>query len=171
MPDASERTLLIAGNWKMFKTTGEAAAFCAALRGELDELDEVDLSLCPPFTALAVVAEELGELGVGVCGQNMHEAEEGAYTGEISARMLVDAGATGVLLGHSERRQLFGETDEALQRKLAAALSTGLEPVLCVGETEAERDGGQTESRLRTQVETALAGIDASGALQLTIAY
>jgi triosephosphate isomerase (TIM) len=171
MPDASDRTLLIAGNWKMYKTTGEAAAFCDALRGELDELDEVDLALCPPFTSLAVVAEELGELGVGVWGQNVHEAEEGPFTGEISARMLVDAGATGVLLGHSERRQLFGETDEALQRKLAAVLAAGLEPVLCVGETEVEREGGQTETRLRTQVETALGGIDPSAALQLTIAY
>jgi triosephosphate isomerase len=171
MPDADERTLLIAGNWKMFKTTGEAAAFCAALRDELDELDEVDLALCPPFPSIAVVAEELGELGVGVWGQNMHEAAEGAFTGEVSAGMLVDAGATGVLLGHSERRQLFGETDEALQRKLAAALAAGLEPVLCVGETAPERDDGKTEERLRIQVEAALAGIDASGALQLTIAY
>jgi len=171
MPDADERTLLIAGNWKMFKTTAEAAAFCAALRGELDELDEVDLALCPPFTAIGVVAEELGELGVEVYGQNMHEADEGAYTGEISASMLLDAGATGVLLGHSERRQLFGETDAALQRKLASALAAGLEPVLCVGETEAERDGGQTEARLRSQLETALRGLDASQALQLTVAY
>jgi triosephosphate isomerase len=166
-----DRTLLIAGNWKMYKTRPEADAFCDALIAQLDELDEVDLAVCPPATAIDLVAQRLGELGVGVWGQTMHEATEGAFTGELSPVMLVDAGATGVLLGHSERRQLFGETDEALARKLPAALGVGLEPVLCIGETEAEREAGETESRLRTQLETALAPLDASRVLQVTVAY
>ncbi len=166
-----ERTPLVAGNWKMHKTRAEAAAFCAALLPLIDDLDEVDLAICPPFTALDIVAERLGDGGIGVWGQNVHDAPQGAFTGEISCGMLIDAGATGVLLGHSERRALFGETDEALARKLTAALASGLEPVLCIGESEAERDGGGTESRLRTQLEGGLAGQSASQVLQVTIAY
>jgi triosephosphate isomerase len=166
-----ERTPLVAGNWKMYKTRAEAAAFCSALLPLVDELDEVDLAVCPPFTALDLVAERLGDSGVGVWGQNAHEAPEGAFTGETSCRMLIDAGASGVLLGHSERRALFGETDEALARKLTAALAHGLEPVLCIGESEAERDGGETERRLSTQLDGALTGLSASQVLQVTIAY
>jgi triosephosphate isomerase len=155
----------------MFKTRGEAAEFCEALLPLIDELDEVDLALCPPFTAIDLVAERIGDAGVGVWGQNAHDALEGAFTGEVSCRMLIDAGATGVLLGHSERRALFGETDEALARKLTAALAHGLEPVLCIGESEAERDGGATESRLRTQLESGMAALTSSQALQVAIAY
>ena len=166
-----ERTPLVAGNWKMHKTRAEAAAFCASLLPLVEDLDEVDLAVCPPFTALDIVAERLGDGGIGVWGQNVHDAPEGAFTGEISCGMLIDAGATGVLLGHSERRALFGETDEAIARKLTAALASGLEPVLCIGESEAERDGGGTESRLRTQLEGGLAGQTASQVLQVTIAY
>jgi triosephosphate isomerase (TIM) len=166
-----ERTPLVAGNWKMHKTRAEAAVFCSELLPLVDDLDEVDLAVCPPFTALDIVAERLADAGVGVWGQNAHEAPEGAFTGETSCAMLVDAGATGVLLGHSERRTLFGETDEVLARKLAAALAHGLEPVLCIGESEAERDGGATESRLRMQLDGALGGLSASQVLQLTIAY
>ena len=119
-----ERTPLVAGNWKMFKTRAEAADVLRARSLPLvDELDEVDLAICPPFTALDLVAERVGDAGVGVWGQNAHDAPEGAFTGETSCAMLIDAGATGVLLGHSERRALFGETDEALARKLAAALA------------------------------------------------
>jgi triosephosphate isomerase len=166
-----ERTPLVAGNWKMFKTRGEAAEFCTGLLPLMDDLDEVDLAICPPYTALDLVAERTGDSGVGVWGQNVHDAPEGAFTGEVSCRMLIDAGATGVLLGHSERRALFGETDEALARKLAAALAHGLEPVLCIGESEAERDGGEAERRLRTQLERALAGLTPSHVLQVTFAY
>jgi len=166
-----ERTPLVAGNWKMFKTRAESAEYCDAFLRLVDELDEVDLALCPPFTSLDLVADLVGDAGIGVWGQNAHEAPEGAFTGETSCGMLMDAGATGVLLGHSERRALFGETDEALERKLVAALATGLEPVLCIGESEAERDGGETESRLRTQLEGALGGLGASQVLQVTIAY
>ena len=166
-----ERTPLVAGNWKMFKTRAEAAAFCSAFLPLVDELDEVDLAICPPFTALDIVAERIGDAGIGVWGQNVHDAADGAFTGEISCGMLIDAGATGVLLGHSERRALFGETDEALARKLAAALASGLEPVLCIGESEAERDGGKTERRLTTQLDGALSGLNGSQVLQVTVAY
>ena len=166
-----ERTPLVAGNWKMFKTRAEAAAFCAALLPLVEDLDEVDLAVCPPFTALDLVAERVGDSGIGVWGQNVHEAAEGAFTGETSCGMLIDAGATGVLLGHSERRALFGETDDGVARKLAAALASGLEPVVCIGESESERDGGATESRLRTQLDGGLAGLAASQVLQVTVAY
>jgi triosephosphate isomerase len=166
-----ERTPLVAGNWKMFKTRVEAADFCSVFLPLVDELDEVDLAICPPFTAIDIVAERLGDSGVGVWGQNVHDAPDGAFTGEISCGMLIDAGATGVLLGHSERRALFGETDAMLARKLRAALAAGLEPVLCIGESEAERDGGATESRLSTQLDGALGDLSASHVLQVTIAY
>jgi triosephosphate isomerase len=166
-----ERTPLVAGNWKMFKLRGEAAAFCDALLPLVDELDEVDLAICPPFTALDIVAQRVADAGIAVWGQNAHHAAEGAFTGETSCSMLADAGATGVLLGHSERRALFGETDEALARKLEAALAHGLEPVLCIGESEAERDGGATEARLGSQLEGGLAALGASQVLQVTIAY
>jgi triosephosphate isomerase (TIM) len=166
-----ERTPLIAGNWKMYKGRGEAFDYAAELAGEVGGLDAVDIAICPSFTALDVVADMLGPLGIGIWGQTMHEAEQGPFTGEISAGMLADAGANGVLLGHSERRALFGETDEALARKLPAALAAGLDPVLCVGETEQERDAGATSERLRSQLAGALDELDAARALQLTIAY
>jgi triosephosphate isomerase len=166
-----ERTPLIAGNWKMHKTRGEAFDYATEVAGAIGALDAVDVAVCPPFTSIDVVADLLGLLGVGVWGQTMHEAGEGAFTGEISARMLADAGANGVLLGHSERRALFGETDEALARKLPAALAAGLDPVLCVGETEQERDAGATTARLHAQLSGALDELDAARALQLTIAY
>jgi triosephosphate isomerase (TIM) len=166
-----ERTPLIAGNWKMFKLRGEAFDYARELAEGLGVLDDVDIAICPPFTALDVVADALAALGVGVWGQTMHEATEGAYTGEVSAAMLADSGASGVLLGHSERRTLFGETDAALARKVVAALAAGLDPVLCVGESEQERDAGTTAERLRTQLAGALDELDAARALQLTIAY
>jgi triosephosphate isomerase len=166
-----ERTPLIAGNWKMHKGRGEAFDYALELSDEVGGLDDVDIAVCPPFTSIDVVAGLLGPLGVGVWAQTVHEANEGAFTGEISAPMLADAGANGVLLGHSERRALFGETDEALARKVPAALAAGLDPVLCVGETEQERDAGSTSARLRSQLAGALDGLDEARALQLTIAY
>jgi triosephosphate isomerase (TIM) len=166
-----ERTPLIAGNWKMFKTRGEAFDYSREIAEAIGELDDVDIAVCPPFTSLDVVADALGPLGIGVWGQTMHEAGEGAYTGEVSAPMLADCGANGVLLGHSERRALFGETDAALARKVPAALAAGLDPVLCVGESEAERDAGTTAERLRAQLAGALDELDPARALQLTIAY
>ena len=166
-----ERTPLIAGNWKMHKGRGEAFDWAREVAGAVGALDEVDIAVCPSFTSIDVVADLLGPLGVGIWGQTMHEAEQGAYTGEVSAGMLADAGANGVLLGHSERRALFGETDAALARKLPAALAAGLDPILCVGETEQERDAGATSERLRSQLAGALDELDGARALQLTIAY
>jgi triosephosphate isomerase (TIM) len=166
-----ERTPLIAGNWKMHKARGEAFDYAREVAEAIGDLDAVDIAVCPPFTTIDVVADMLGALGVGVWGQTMHEAEQGAFTGETSAGMLADAGASGVLLGHSERRALFGETDEALARKVPAALAAGLDPVLCVGESEQERDAGATVERLRSQLAGALDELDVAHALQLTIAY
>jgi triosephosphate isomerase (TIM) len=166
-----ERTPLIAGNWKLHKTRGEAFDYAREVAEAIGNLDAVDIAVCPSFTAIDVVGDVLRPLGVGVWGQTMHEAEQGAFTGEVSAAMLADAGANGVLLGHSERRALFGETDEALARKVPAALAAGLDPVLCVGESEQERDAGATVERLRTQLAGALDELTAAEALQLTIAY
>ena len=165
------RTLFVAGNWKMHKLRAEARAFADALSERIDDLDEVDLAIAPPFTCLTEVADILVPLGVGVLGQTAHAAPSGAFTGEVAMAMLADAGATGVLLGHSERRQLFGETDDALAEKLPAALAAGLEPVLCVGETEAEREAGETEARLTTQVTRGLEHVVAGQLADVTVAY
>jgi triosephosphate isomerase len=165
------RTLFVAGNWKMHKLRAEARAFADALSERIDDLDEVDLAIAPPFTCLTEVADILVPLGVGVLGQTAHAAPSGAFTGEVAMAMLADAGATGVLLGHSERRQLFGETDDALAEKVPAALAAGLEPVLCVGETEAEREAGETEARLTTQLTRGLAHVAAGQLADVTVAY
>jgi triosephosphate isomerase len=169
--DDEQRTPLVAGNWKMFKLRGEARDFAEGLAARMDELDEVDLAICPPLSCLTEVADVLAPLGVGVLAQNGHQAESGAYTGEVSMAMLADAGATGVLLGHSERRQLFGETDAALAEKLPAALAAGLDPILCIGETEAERDGGVTDQRLTDQLVQGLANVAVSQAVGIVVAY
>jgi triosephosphate isomerase len=165
------RTPFVAGNWKMHKLRAEARAFAEALAARIDELDEVDLAVAPSFTCLSEVADVLAPLGVGVLGQNGHAQASGAFTGEVSMAMLVDAGATGVLLGHSERRQLYAETDDALAEKVPAALAAGLEPILCVGETGAEREAGATTERLTAQLTRGLAGIAAVQVADVTIAY
>src|SRR4051794_21687420 len=134
------RVPLIAGNWKLNKTVGEAEEFVAGLLPKVSTLDGVDVALCPPFTALGAVVESVRGSRVSVYAQNMHEADSGAFTGEISAPMLTDLDVNGVLLGHSERRQYFAETDKALELKVVAALKAGLTPMLCVGESEDERE-------------------------------
>jgi triosephosphate isomerase len=170
--EAEERTPLVAGNWKMFKTRREAHEFATAFADLLaDAGDEVDVAVCPPLTALDIVADELVSHGVGVWAQNGYAAPEGAFTGEVSMAMIADAGATGVLLGHSERRQLFGETDEALAEKVVAALNAGLEPVLCVGETAEEREAGKTTERVCRQLQAALAAIPPARLPEIVIAY
>jgi triosephosphate isomerase len=166
-----ERTPVVAGNWKMFKLRADARAFAEALERRLDEVDEVDLAICPPLTCLSEVADVLAPLGVGVLAQNGHQADSGAYTGEVAMAMLADAGATGVLLGHSERRQFFGETDDALAEKVPAALAVGLDPILCIGESEAEREAGETEERLSGQLGRGLAGVHVSQATGVVVAY
>src|SRR3954447_14549545 len=151
-----QRRPYIAGNWKMHKTAGEAREYAQKLLARLPMGNGVELALCPPFTALAATIEGLGGSEVKVLAQNMHQEPEGAYTGEVSAPMLKELGVHGTLLGHSERRQYFNETDRALQDKIPAAWDAGLEPMLCVGETEEEREAGETQRKLRHQVQEAL---------------
>jgi triosephosphate isomerase len=141
---------LIAGNWKMYKGTAEAAEFCLGLRDE--ELEGVDVVVCPPFVSLAVAVQLLAGTEIAVAAQNVHWGEEGAYTGEISAAMLLELGVYGAIVGHSERRQYFGETDEAVGKRARGALDAGMFVIGCIGETEEERERGETETVLRRQV-------------------
>jgi triosephosphate isomerase (TIM) len=143
--------VLIAGNWKMFKGPDETASFCRALREQ--ELPEgVDVAVCPPAVSLQAAVQTLADTDLAVCAQNVHWEAEGAFTGEISAAMLQELGVYGTLVGHSERRQHFGDTDETVAKRAAAALEAGLWVIACVGETEAEREAGETEAVLRRQV-------------------
>ena len=165
------RTPLIAGNWKMHKTVEQAEQFIGALLPRVSAADGVAVAICPPFTALQAMVDSTRGSRVAVYAQNMHHAPEGAFTGEISAPMLCELDASGVILGHSERRQLFGETDKALAMKVPAALGAGLLVVLCVGETEEERENGDTERRLRHQVQEGLARVDEDQLGEIVIAY
>lgn len=167
----TERRPLIAGNWKMYKTCSEAVAAAKRLAELTAGINGVDVMVAPAFTALFPVAQALGDSAVRVGAQNVFWENQGAYTGEVSAAMLVSAGCRFVIIGHSERRQLFGETDETVNRKIGAALAAGLIPVFCVGETEAEREAGQTFAVLARQVDKGLAGIGFDGAGDLVVAY
>jgi triosephosphate isomerase len=164
----SARTPFVAGNWKMNKLAADAEAFLRAIGGRA--FVGVDVAVCVPFTALWAATAAAGD-GVGVYAQNMHEAPSGAFTGEVSAPMLVEIGVKGVVLGHSERRQLFGETDRALQRKVPAALEAALTPILCVGESEEERERGDTERKLRMQVQEGLHDVPTERLHEVVIAY
>jgi triosephosphate isomerase (TIM) len=141
---------LIAGNWKMFKGPAEAGTFCRALRDA--DLGAAEVVVCPPFVSLEIAVQALAGTEIGVFAQNCHWAAEGAFTGEVSAPMLLELGVYGTLVGHSERRQLFGESDESVGRRVAAALAEGLQVIACVGETESERAAGETEAVLRRQL-------------------
>ncbi len=165
-----ERTPYIAANWKMHKTVAEAAAFVDALLPRIAATQH-DVVICPSYLALSEVVERSRGSAVRVAAQNMHEEASGAFTGEVSAPMLVEADVDAVILGHSERRQLFGETDEALARKLPAALAAGLEPILCVGESEGARDAGQTEAVLEQQLQADLAEVESGGLGEVVVAY
>jgi triosephosphate isomerase len=160
------RRPFIAGNWKMHKTASEAGPFVRELAVRVPAW--ADVAACVPFTALATSVEAAAGTALQIFAQNMHELPQGAFTGEISAPMLLDLGVDGVLLGHSERRQYFGETDAALAEKLSAALDAGLDAILAVGESEAEREAGETESVLERQVTVGLAP---AGDRVVTIAY
>ena len=168
---ASKRRPLVAANWKMNKTVAEADEFLERFIGSIGELATVDVVVCPPYTALAVTVERTRRSPVQVAAQNVHESESGAFTGEISTPMLRELGVGGAIIGHSERRQLFGETDEALAKKLVALLTAGLLPILCVGETEAQRDAGETESVLIAQLDADLAQVPVPELGEVVIAY
>ena len=167
----SPRRPLIAGNWKMNKTVAEAESFIAALLPRVSAVSQADVAICPPFLALQPMVDSTRGSRVQVYAQNAHQAPEGAFTGEVSPPMLVEVGVHGVILGHSERRELFGETDKALALKIPAALEAGLLPVLCVGETEDEREAGDTERKLRHQVQEDLARVGTDQLGEVVIAY
>jgi triosephosphate isomerase (TIM) len=167
MPD---RTPYIAANWKMHKTVAEAAEFVDALLPRIAATQH-DVVICAPFTALTAVVERRYGTAVKVAAQNMHEEGAGAFTGEVSAPMLVELDVEAVVLGHSERRQHFGETDEALARKVPAAFAAGLEPILCVGESEEARDADQTKGVLERQLQVDLAAIESAQLAEVVVAY
>jgi triosephosphate isomerase len=165
------RTPVVAANWKMHKTVAETSAFLDRFLGGIEGLDRVELFVCPPFPSLPAAVERCRRSAVRVAAQNMHAQAQGAFTGEVSAPMLTELGVDGVILGHSERRALFGESDEALAAKVPAALGAGLIPILCVGETEAERDAGQTEAVLARQASADLAAVPDQSLAEIVIAY
>jgi triosephosphate isomerase (TIM) len=142
--------MLIAGNWKMYKGPAETAEFCLGLREQ--ELDGVEVVVCPPFVSLAVAVQLLAGTEIAVAAQNVHWEDEGPYTGEVSARMLRELGAYGAIVGHSERRQYFGDTDETVSKRVHTALEAGLFVIACIGETAEERERGKTEDVLRRQL-------------------
>jgi triosephosphate isomerase len=166
-----ERRPLVAANWKMHKERAETTAFLDDFLPRAARVEQVDVVVCPSFTSLGAAVERCRETPVRVAAQNMHGAAEGAFTGEVSAAMLVDAGVESVVLGHSERRAMFCETDEALAGKVPAALEAGLTPILCVGETESERDADETEHVLRTQVAADLERVAVDRLADVVIAY
>ncbi len=162
---------IIAGNWKMNKTGPEAVSLVKALLKELSDVTSVDIVVCPPFTALESVAWVLGDGPVKIGAQNMHWEAEGAFTGEIGAKMLLTIGCRYVILGHSERRTLFGESNAQINKKLKAALGTSLIPIVCIGEQLAEREGGRTQEVIREQFLGAFDGLTVSDASRIILAY
>jgi triosephosphate isomerase len=165
------RTPLIAGNWKMHKTVAEAEAFIAGFLPRVSTTDGVDVAVCAPFTALGALVDSTRGSRVQVFAQNMHQEPFGPFTGEVSAPMLTELDVHGVVLGHSERREHFGETDRALQLKVPAALDAGLVPILCVGETEDEREQHETQRKLRQQVQEGLAKVAEERLADVVVAY
>jgi triosephosphate isomerase len=165
------RRPLIAGNWKMYKTEAQAEQFIQALLPRVSSVDGVDVAVCVPFTDLRAMIDSARGSRVEVYAQNCHYELEGPFTGEISVAMLEEVGTQGVVLGHSERREHFGETDRALALKVPAALAAGLTPVLCVGETEEEREAGDTERKLRQQVRDDLGVVSDERLAEVVIAY
>jgi triosephosphate isomerase len=165
------RTPFIAGNWKMHKTVAEAEEYIQALLPRVYSADGVDIAICVPYTDLQAMVDSTRGSRVEVFAQNMHEAPSGAFTGEVSAPMLTEIDVHGVVLGHSERRQHCNETDRALASKMATAFEAGLKPILCVGETEEERERGDTERKLRHQVQEGLERLTPDQIAEVTVAY
>jgi triosephosphate isomerase len=165
------RTPFICGNWKLNKTIAEAEAFVASFLPRISDAEGVDIGVCPSFVALQAVVDSARGSRLQVYAQTMHEADSGAFTGEVSAPMLTEIGVHGVVLGHSERRQYYNENDRALQQKVPKALEAGLTPILCVGETEEERERGDTERKLRHQVQEGLEKVPVGRLPEVVIAY
>jgi len=165
------RKIIIAGNWKMNKTTTEAIDLANGLKRELYKIDEISIVICPPFTAIDEVAEVVYESNIGLGAQNMHWEDAGAFTGEVSAPMLKELGCGYVILGHSERRQYFHETNETVNKKLRSALKHGLTPIVCVGESLEERESGRTFDVIRDHVTNSLKGLDKDEVKKIIVAY
>ena len=167
------RKVIIAGNWKMNKTAAEGRALVEALKPLVADVcpSKADIVVCPPFTTIAAVVEAVRGSNIKVGAQNVHWAESGAFTGEISAAMLKELGIDYVIIGHSERRQYFGETDATVNSRVKAALAAGLLPIICVGELLEEREGGRTEQVLSAQLEGGLAGLTGEDMRKIVIAY
>ena len=165
------RTPFVAANWKMYKTVHDAVVFIKEFQGMVKDVADVEIVVAPPFTALHAVAEAARHTNIGVAGQNLHWEKEGAFTGEVSAGMLREAGAEYVIIGHSERRRLFQETDETVNRKLLSALGASLTPIVCIGETLDEREGNQTLPVLDRQIKQGLDGLTGDQVGALVIAY
>lgn len=165
------RVPVIAGNWKMYKTIAEAVAFVTALKPKVAGANHCEVVVAPPFTALSAVAKAAEGSNIHVAGQDVAWEKEGAFTGDISAPMLREAGSTHVIIGHSERRQLHGETDERVNQKLNAALASGLLPIVCVGETLAEREANHTQDVLQRQFTGGFAGLTLHGFSRIIVAY
>ncbi len=165
------RKPIIAGNWKMNKTIPEGKELVSAMISKLSGFNEVEVVFAPPFTALSAVKELLNGTPYGLAAQDIYWKEQGAFTGEVSPLMLKDIGCDYVIIGHSERRQYFGETDETVNLKTKAALAVGIKPIICVGESLAQREAGETDALIKNQTTKALEGIDASAIPQIVIAY
>jgi len=165
------RTPFIAANWKMYKTVHETVAFIKELRSVAKDVHDVEIVVAPPFTSLRAAVEAAHASVIGVAGQNLHWEREGAFTGEVSAAMLKEAGAEYVIIGHSERRRLFGETDQTVNRKLTAALGSQLTAIVCIGETLEERDANDTLNVLDRQIKQGLDGLTGDQISGLVIAY
>ena len=165
------RIPFIAANWKMFKTIHEAFAFTREFATGIKDVSDVEIVLAPPFTAIHTVAEAARNVRIGVAGQDVYWEREGAFTGEVSAAMLKEAGAEYVIIGHSERRRLFQETDETVNKKLLAALAADLTPIVCIGETLAEREANQTLEILDRQIKAGLDSLNDDQVASLVIAY
>jgi triosephosphate isomerase (TIM) len=165
------RKPIIAGNWKMHKTAGEGATLVQELNALTNAVNDVEIVVCPPFTALTAIAAVTAGTNIGLGAQNMHWEDKGAFTGEIAPGMLKDIGCTHVIIGHSERRQYFAETDQTVNNKLKAALKAGLKPIMCVGETLVDRESNATERVVGVQVKGGLEGLSADQVAGLVIAY
>ena len=165
------RKVIVAGNWKMNKNAAEGRALVEALKNGIAGLENAEIVVCPPFTTIGSVVEAAAGSAIGVGAQNIHWAESGAFTGEISADMLKTSGVQYVIIGHSERRQFFGETNETVNKRLKAALAAGLIPIVCVGELLEERENNKTEAVLAEQIRVGLDGISAEEAAKIVIAY